>query len=115
VVHDLEAGTPVATIAARFHAAVADATVRTCLATADRHRLDTVVLSGGVFQNRRLLAGVAAGLDASGLRVLTPEKLPPNDGGISYGQAAIAASQREAAACTAATRATGTLNGEQLT
>jgi hydrogenase maturation protein HypF len=94
VVHDLEAGTPVATIAARFHAAVADATVRTCLATADRHRLDTVVLSGGVFQNRRLLAGVAAGLDASGLRVLTPEKLPPNDGGISYGQAAIAASRQ---------------------
>ncbi len=93
VVHDLEAGTPVATIAARFHAAVADATVRTCLATADRHRLDTVVLSGGVFQNRRLLAGVAAGLDAGGLRVLTPAKLPPNDGGISYGQAAIAASR----------------------
>jgi hydrogenase maturation protein HypF len=90
---DREAGTPVATIAGRFHAAIADATVRACLATAGRHGLDTVVLSGGVFQNRRLLEGVAMGLHASGLRVLTPEKLPPNDGGISYGQAAIAAAR----------------------
>jgi hydrogenase maturation protein HypF len=51
------------------------------------------VLSGGVFQNRRLLEGVATALHAGGLRVLTPEKLPPNDGGVSYGQAAIAAAR----------------------
>jgi hydrogenase maturation protein HypF len=49
------------------------------------------VLSGGVFQNARLLALTAARLEAAGLRVLVPERLPPNDGGISFGQAAIAA------------------------
>jgi hydrogenase maturation protein HypF len=91
VVRDLGAGTPVGTIAARFHAAVAEATARACLAAAERHGLDTVVLSGGVFQNRRLLEGAAMAMHAGGLRVLTPERLPPNDGGVSYGQAAIAA------------------------
>ena len=53
--------------------------------------LDVVVLSGGVFQNRRLLERTAGRLEAAGLRVLVPERLPPNDGGIAYGQAAIAA------------------------
>ena len=51
--------------------------------------LDAVVLSGGVFQNRRLLASHGArGSRRAGLRVLVPERLPPNDGGIAYGQAA---------------------------
>ena len=53
--------------------------------------LETVVLSGGVFQNRMLLAATATPLEARGLRVLVPERLPPNDGGIAYGQAAVAA------------------------
>jgi hydrogenase maturation protein HypF len=44
-----------------------------------------------VFQNRRLLEGVAAGLHNEGLRVLIPERLPVGDGGISYGQVAVAA------------------------
>jgi hydrogenase maturation protein HypF len=50
-----------------------------------------VVLSGGVFQNRTLLAATAGRLEVRGLRVLVPERLPPNDGGVSYGQAAVAA------------------------
>jgi hydrogenase maturation protein HypF len=49
------------------------------------------VLSGGVFQNRLLLDGVAAELGADGLNVLVAERLPPNDGAISYGQAAVTA------------------------
>ena len=53
--------------------------------------VDSVVLSGGVFQTRRLLEATAAGLAAVGLRTLVPERLPPNDGGISLGQAVIAA------------------------
>jgi hydrogenase maturation protein HypF len=52
-----------------------------------------VVLSGGVFQNRLLLERTSALLAAAELRVLVPERLPPNDGGISFGQAAVAAAR----------------------
>jgi hydrogenase maturation protein HypF len=55
-----------------------------------------VVLSGGVFQNRLLLERTAALLAAAGLRPLVPERLPPNDGGIAYGQAAVAAARDRA-------------------
>jgi hydrogenase maturation protein HypF len=87
---DLESGEPVPVVAARFHAAVVGATVEACAHVAERHGLDTVVLSGGVFQNRLVLEGTAAGLEARGLRVLTPERLPAGDGGIAFGQAAVA-------------------------
>ncbi|MGI8594785.1 MAG: carbamoyltransferase HypF [Solirubrobacteraceae bacterium] len=93
VLADLDAGAPVAIVAARFHNGVAQATALACQMVADRHSLDTVVLSGGVFQNRRLLTACARNLDAAGLRVLIPERLPPNDGGIAYGQAAVAAAR----------------------
>jgi hydrogenase maturation protein HypF len=52
-----------------------------------------VVLSGGVFQNRRLLERTAARLVRGDLRVLVPERVPPNDGGIAFGQAAVAAAR----------------------
>ena len=55
-----------------------------------------VVLSGGVFQNRTLLERTAALLAGDGLRALVPEQLPPNDGGIAYGQAAVAAARDRA-------------------
>jgi hydrogenase maturation protein HypF len=50
-----------------------------------------VALSGGVFQNRRLLERTKDLLAARGLRVLVHRRLPANDGGIAFGQAAIAA------------------------
>ncbi len=53
-------------------------------------RLDTVVLTGGVFQNARLTEVVESGLLSHGLGVLVHAAIPPNDGGISVGQAAIA-------------------------
>ncbi|MFF4534317.1 carbamoyltransferase HypF [Streptomyces sp. NPDC001407] len=53
----------------------------------------TVCLSGGCFQNARLLREVKAVLRAQGLRVLVGSAVPVNDGGISYGQAAIAAAR----------------------
>jgi hydrogenase maturation protein HypF len=88
---DVDAGVPAGVIAARFHGALAAATVEACVRAASGCGTDLVVLSGGVFANRRLLEAVDAGLVGAGLQVLTPEKLPAGDGGISYGQAAVAA------------------------
>ncbi len=95
VAADLESGASAETVAARFHTGVADVTTRACVAIARERGLDSAVLSGGVFQNRLLLASVAAGLEREGLRVLIPLALPPNDGGISFGQAAIAAARAQ--------------------
>jgi hydrogenase maturation protein HypF len=93
VMDDLDRGEGVPLVAARFHSAMAAATAAGCAMAAERCGTGTVVLSGGVFQNRRLLAGTSALLQAGGLRVLTPERLPPNDGGIAYGQLAVAAAR----------------------
>jgi hydrogenase maturation protein HypF len=90
---DLRAGAGAPVVAARFHTAVATATVAALAQAAGERGLGTVVLSGGVFQNRLLLESVAAGASAAGLRVLVPERLAPNDGGISFGQAAVAAAR----------------------
>jgi hydrogenase maturation protein HypF len=90
---DLDSGTPPPTVAARFHAGVAAVTVAALTGIASERGVDTAVLSGGVFQNRMLLESVASGALAAGLRVLIPERLPPNDGGISFGQAAVAAAR----------------------
>jgi hydrogenase maturation protein HypF len=90
---EVGAGEPVAAVAARFHNALAAATASACADAAERFGVDSVVLSGGVFQNRRLLESTARRLARAGLRVLTPQLLPPNDGGIAYGQAAVAAAR----------------------
>jgi hydrogenase maturation protein HypF len=93
VKEDLEAGTPTAAVAARFHAGVAAGTAEACSRVAREASLDIVVLSGGVFQNRLLLDLTVADFRQRGLRVLVPERLPPNDGGIAYGQAAVVAAR----------------------
>jgi len=93
VLAEIESGVPVPTVAARFHNAVAQATAQACAVLAGEHGLDTVVLSGGVFQNRLLLERTLPALAAGGLRALVPALLPPGDGGISYGQAAVAAAR----------------------
>ncbi len=84
-------GMPLPELSGRFHNAIAAVTTEALAAEAERRGIDLVVLSGGVFQNRLLLERTSTRLRTEGLRVLTPRLLPPNDGGISYGQAAIAA------------------------
>jgi hydrogenase maturation protein HypF len=93
VLSDLSRSVSPARIAARFHNTIVSATVSACLELAASRDLEEVVLSGGSFQNRRLLEGVSRGLRAAGLRVLIPQLLPPNDGGVSFGQAAVAAAR----------------------
>jgi hydrogenase maturation protein HypF len=88
---DVAAGVDASVVGARLHRAVAGATARACAEAAAAHGLDTVVLAGGVWQNRLLLELTLPLLRDAGLRVLVPERLPPNDGAISYGQAAVAA------------------------
>ena len=90
---DAAAGVAPATIAARFHRALASATAGACAAAAEAAGVDQVVLSGGVFQNRLLLTWTAERLEAAGLQVLVPEALPANDGGVAYGQVAVAAAR----------------------
>jgi hydrogenase maturation protein HypF len=90
VVEDLEAGVAPPLVAARFHNGLAAATVAACQAVREATGLDAVALSGGVFQNLLLLDRVVAGLEGQGFRVLVHSRVPPNDGGISLGQAAVA-------------------------
>ncbi len=90
VAHDVHRGIPISVVATRFHHGLADATVAACVQAAADLEIGTAVLSGGAFQNQRLLARTAGRLRDAGLRVLIPTRVPPNDGGIAYGQAAIA-------------------------
>jgi hydrogenase maturation protein HypF len=78
-------------VAAGFHAGLGRAVADLACRLAGAHGLSTVALSGGVFQNARLTQIVAAAVEEGGLEVLVHHRVPPNDGGISIGQAAIAA------------------------
>ncbi len=87
----LAKGEHVADLAAAFHESVATTTDQIAALAARAAGIRTVALGGGCFQNARLLVSVRARLEARGLRVLVPRRLGPNDGAISYGQAAVAA------------------------
>jgi hydrogenase maturation protein HypF len=91
VADGLAEGRARAEIAARFHETVAAASAEACAKHADS---GLVVLSGGTFQNVRLLDATTAELERLGFEVLSHRVVPPNDGGISFGQAAIAAARR---------------------
>jgi hydrogenase maturation protein HypF len=92
------AGVPAPVIAARFHHGVAALIEAGCLLLRDQHGLGTVALSGGVFQNTLLLGATVTRLEARGFRVLLHSRVPCNDGGISLGQAVVAAASRSSAA-----------------
>jgi hydrogenase maturation protein HypF len=90
---DLLAGVPPPVIAARLHNGVAAMISRVCLRLRERSGLSTVALSGGVFQNLLLLDTVVRLLEDDGFRVLVHARVPPNDGGISLGQAVVVAAR----------------------
>ncbi|GAA0403319.1 carbamoyltransferase [Acrocarpospora corrugata] len=94
---DMIAGIAVERIAARFHNGLATAVVRAVHSLRERTGLRTVALSGGVFQNIVLLELIVSGLEQNDFRVLVHSRVPPGDGGISLGQAVIAAARDRSA------------------
>lgn len=91
VVEDLLVEVALARIAARFHATLAEIIARGCARIRVQRGLCRVALSGGVFQNVRLLLDAVARLEEAGFEVYTHHQVPPNDGGLALGQAAVAA------------------------
>ncbi|CAB1128587.1 Carbamoyltransferase HypF2 [Candidatus Hydrogenisulfobacillus filiaventi] len=84
---------PVPVVAARFHATVAAMLEEAVREVVDQTGIREVALSGGVFQNRRLTRLLRERLTAAGLDVLLNHAVPPNDGGLAYGQLAVAAAR----------------------
>ncbi|MBR1749748.1 MAG: carbamoyltransferase HypF [Ruminococcus sp.] len=70
-----------------FHLALSEDIVKCCIKLSKNHKINTVALSGGVFQNKLLLGLVKGKLIANGINVLIHSLVPPNDGGIALGQA----------------------------
>lgn len=83
-----------ARLAYGFHAALAGMLVSACVAVREQTGLQTAALSGGVFQNRLLVCMVRKKLEQLGFRVLVHHLIPPNDGGICIGQAALYAMKK---------------------
>lgn len=95
IVDDLQRETAATIISSRFHNAVADLIISQCEALRKSHGIQRVALSGGVFQNRLLMEATLSRLRRSGFEAYTNYRVPVNDGGISFGQAAVAAARLE--------------------
>jgi len=90
LVRDVVAAKSVGWISAVFHNTVVAIVVEVCLRLRSEEHIDRVCLSGGTFQNVYLVERAVASLRAEGFQVFLHSKVPPNDGGISLGQAVIA-------------------------
>jgi hydrogenase maturation protein HypF len=94
VISDRAHGREPAAIARDFQQAIAEGVSAAVLGLCEAHSIDICVLSGGVFQNELLLEDLKSLFETSGVRLWTNSLVPPNDGGISLGQAAMAAFQQ---------------------
>jgi hydrogenase maturation protein HypF len=90
MLQDLKEGVATEIIAARFHHTIINAVAGQALWLMSQHSTNTVVLTGGAFQNRLLAEGMIALLAGKGVQALLPAAIPANDGGIALGQAVIA-------------------------
>ena len=90
IVQDLLDGVPMEDISAKFHNGVAALITTVVCKIRDEQGINRVALSGGVFENMYLLNSVFGRLEAERFKVLIHSRIPPNDSGISLGQAAIA-------------------------
>jgi hydrogenase maturation protein HypF len=91
IVSNIQQGALASQIADRFHRSIAELLATVCSGTRELTGLDIVALSGGVFQNRLLLEQLVTRLEELAFRVYINRRVPPNDGGISLGQIAVAA------------------------
>ncbi|GGL09745.1 carbamoyltransferase HypF [Sphaerisporangium melleum] len=96
---DVRAGVAAPLVSARFHNGVAGMIAEGCDRVREGTGLATVALSGGVFQNVLLLERATALLEERGFTVLRHRRVPPNDGGISLGQVAVAAAGQGRGEC----------------
>lgn len=92
---DVDRGRSVATVARRFHVALADVVESVCVRLRERTGIEAVVLSGGVFLNVILALDCEARLSRAGFRVFGHRMVPPGDGGVSLGQLAVAAARSQ--------------------
>jgi hydrogenase maturation protein HypF len=92
VVEDLAAGSAPEMVSARFHNSVLNAIMEVVTQLRESTGIDEVALSGGVWQNARLLSGAIERLAEAGMTVYTQRLVPANDGGVSLGQAVVVAS-----------------------
>ena len=86
-------GRSAGSLAAGFQRAITVVTTAMLHDARERTGVRTVCLSGGVFQNRRLASDLLRGLASDGFEVFINRQVPVNDGGVSYGQAAVAAAR----------------------
>ncbi|MEW7998286.1 MAG: carbamoyltransferase HypF [Candidatus Thiodiazotropha endolucinida] len=93
MLEDLHAGRDRGEIAWCFHLGLAQSLFQAAVKMARLHQLDTIVLTGGVFQNKTLFELVSHRLQQAGLRLLSQRQVPANDGGLALGQAAIGAAR----------------------
>ncbi|AVH73095.1 carbamoyltransferase HypF [Nostoc sp. 'Lobaria pulmonaria (5183) cyanobiont'] len=93
LLNDLQQQIPEPVIAAKFHKGLANAIVEMVKYLCQENLINQVALTGGVFQNCILLEQVTKRLQTLGIKVLTHSLVPANDGGLSLGQAVIAAAQ----------------------
>ena len=90
---DVNRRIPVAAISRKFHNSLIDVFMRLAEVIRAESRLTAVCLSGGTFHNSYLLTGLQRQLEKSGFQVYTHREVPAGDGGLSLGQAVIAAHQ----------------------
>lgn len=100
IVQDLREATPASVISVRFHRSLVEIFARVAATIRERTKLNRVILSGGTFQNGYLLEQLPRRLTQAGFEVFTPAQMPAGDGGLSLGQALVAA-QRVTSHCKA--------------
>ena len=93
LIQDVMAGVPIPKISARFHNGLAESVRQMCLKIRSEIGIGEIILSGGVWQNITLLGRTLSLLEEDGFEVYLHREVPPNDGGLSLGQAVIAAAR----------------------